>query len=145
MTIKIAVNKTIGIIFLIFICKNIVAQDFSYSFTDPFAPSIKFEKEVHNYGNIKKGANGQCEFTFKNAGKDPLIIEKVESECGCVAIKWPKKPIRKGKEGKITVLYYTERLGNIDKRLTVKSNTPGGISTLQLQGTIVAEEEKKTN
>ena len=36
--------------------------------------AIEFEKEVHDYGTIENGANGQCTFEFKNTGKAPLII-----------------------------------------------------------------------
>ena len=35
---------------------------------------IKFDKMVHDYGNITQGDNGECVFKFKNTGKEPLII-----------------------------------------------------------------------
>ena len=36
---------------------------------------FKFENETHDYGTIKQGADGNCEFKFKNTGKEPLIID----------------------------------------------------------------------
>ena len=35
---------------------------------------IEFEKEVHDYGTVENGGNGQCTFEFTNTGNAPLII-----------------------------------------------------------------------
>ena len=32
---------------------------------NPNAAEITFEKEIHDYGTIKQGADGGCEFKFK--------------------------------------------------------------------------------
>ena len=40
-------------------------------------PEIKFEKTVHDYGNIMRGDNGSCEFKFTNIGKTNLILTNV--------------------------------------------------------------------
>ena len=104
---------------------------------DPFAPVIKFESEIHDYGTISKGADGSCEFMFTNIGKDPLIIDTIQSACACMVTSWPKKPIRKGKSGIIKVNYYTKRHGIINKELIVKSNSGvGGTITLKLTGNV---------
>ena len=42
---------------------------------------IKFEKMVHDYGEIKQGDNGECVFKFKNVGKEPLIITMCQGSC----------------------------------------------------------------
>ena len=39
-------------------------------------PEITFVKLVHDYGQIEQGANGECEFEFKNTGKADLILTK---------------------------------------------------------------------
>ena len=43
---------------------------------------IEFDKEVHDYGTIENGANGQCTFDFKNTGNAPLIISNAKGSCG---------------------------------------------------------------
>ena len=50
---------------------------------NPNAAEITFENEVHDYGTIKQGADGSCEFKFKNTGKEPLIISNAKGSCGC--------------------------------------------------------------
>jgi len=44
---------------------------------NPNAPVIKFDKLVHDYGTMEQHADGTCEFTFTNTGKEPLILSNV--------------------------------------------------------------------
>ena len=46
---------------------------------NPNAPVIKFEKMVHDYGTMVKGADGKCEFKFTNEGKEPLVLTNVKA------------------------------------------------------------------
>ena len=46
---------------------------------NPNAPEIEFDKVVHDYGTIEQHADGNCEFTFTNTGKEPLILSNVRS------------------------------------------------------------------
>ena len=50
---------------------------------------IKFDKMVHDYGDIKQGDNGECVFKFKNTGKEPLIITMCQGSCGCTVPQCP--------------------------------------------------------
>lgn len=85
-------------------------------------PSIEFTKEVHDYGKIKNGANGECSFEFKNTGNAPLIISNAKGSCGCTVPQWPKEPIAPGKTAVIKVKYDTKRAGAINKSVTITSN-----------------------
>ena len=46
---------------------------------NPNVPVITFDKMVHDYGTLAYGADGNCEFTFTNTGKEPLILSKVKA------------------------------------------------------------------
>jgi hypothetical protein len=46
---------------------------------NPNAPVIKFDKMVHDYGTLEYQADGNCEFTFTNEGKEPLILTNVKA------------------------------------------------------------------
>ncbi len=46
---------------------------------NPNAPVITFDKMVHDYGTLAKGADGKCEFKFTNEGKEPLILTNVKA------------------------------------------------------------------
>ncbi|MDR0438563.1 MAG: DUF1573 domain-containing protein [Bacteroidales bacterium] len=100
-------------------------------------PRIMFEKQVHDYGQIQQGADGNCEFVFTNVGTEPLVLQNVNATCGCTVPSWPREPIMPGEKGTIRVRYDTHRLGNIGKAITVTSNSVGDNSnriTLRITG-----------
>ena len=85
-------------------------------------PQIEFEKLVHDYGDVPYNGNGECEFRFTNTGNEPLLVQKPKSSCGCTIPSWPKEPILPGESEVIKVTYRTNRVGNINKTVTVTSN-----------------------
>lgn len=99
-------------------------------------PVITFEKTVHDYGTIKKGADGSYDFEFKNTGKEPLILSKPRSNCGCTVPDWPQEPIMPGQSSKIKVTYNTNLVGPINKQVTVISNAANSPVVLQIRGTV---------
>ncbi len=99
-------------------------------------PEITFVKLVHDYGQIEQGANGECEFEFKNTGKADLILTNCRSSCGCTVPSWPKDPIAPGKKAVIKVKYNTNRIGQINKSITVESNAVNDRVVLKITGNI---------
>lgn len=104
---------------------------------NPNAPVITFDKTTHDYGTVTKGGDGTCEFKFKNTGVEPLILSNVTSSCGCTVPEWPREPILKGKSASIKVKYDTNRIGLINKTVTVMSNSKGSAVQLKITGTVV--------
>ena len=100
---------------------------------------IKLDKTVHDYGTIKQGDNGECEFKFVNNGKEPLVISNCQGSCGCTVPQCPKEPILPGKSGVIKVKYDTQRVGPIYKTVTINSNAKSGTQTVQIKGTVEAK------
>jgi hypothetical protein len=100
---------------------------------------IKMDKTTHDYGTIKQGANGECEFKFINNGKEPLVITNCVGSCGCTVPQCPNEPVLPGKAGVIKVKYDTQRVGGIYKTVTVNSNAKSGTVTLTIKGNIEAK------
>ncbi|MDR1346497.1 MAG: DUF1573 domain-containing protein [Bacteroidales bacterium] len=102
-------------------------------------PEITFENVVYDYGMINKGADGTCEFRFKNTGKEDLILSRVHPSCGCTALDdWPKEPIKKNKTGTIKVKYNNMHIvGPFQKTITVESNAVNNRVTLTIKGNVV--------
>ena len=96
---------------------SVLAQEVSQD-----GAKIKFDKEVHDYGTIKNGADGTCTFDFTNTGNQPLIISNAKGSCGCTVPSWPKEPVNPGQTATITVKYDTKRTGAINKSVTITSN-----------------------
>ena len=97
---------------------------------------ITFEKTIHDYGKLPYRGNGECEFVFKNTGKEPLVLTNVKSSCGCTVPTWPREPIAKKKEGVIKVKYDTKRQGNFTKTITVFSNASNSPVRLTIRGQV---------
>ena len=100
-------------------------------------PKIHFQKMEHNYGQIQKGGDGNCEFVFTNTGNEPLILSNVKASCGCTTPSWTKEPIMPGKTGTIKVRYNTNNVGAINKTITVSSNAINAARvTLKIKGKV---------
>ena len=103
--------------------------------------SIEFNKEVHDYGTVKNGADGSCIFEFKNTGDSPLIISNAKGSCGCTVPEWPKEPIAPGSKGVIKVNYDTMRTGEINKSVTITSNAVNAPDKVVfIKGNVLAPE-----
>ena len=116
-----------------------VAQDSGEKAKKVKEPEITFESLTHDYGNIQQGDNGTCEFRFKNTGKADLILTNCRASCGCTVPEWPKDPIAPGKKAVITVKYNTQRLGAINKTITVESNAINNRVVLNIKGNVAAK------
>ncbi|HRH37543.1 MAG TPA: DUF1573 domain-containing protein [Flavobacteriales bacterium] len=109
-------------------------------------PQLSIDKESHDYGTIPQGANGTCEFVVTNTGDQPLIITQCQGSCGCTVPKCDTTPIKPGDKSTITVKYDTNRVGPINKSVTITSNatnTPSKIITIR--GTIEAAATTPTS
>ena len=101
---------------------------------------IKFEKVVHDYGDVPFNGNGECEFRFTNTGNEPLLIQKPKSSCGCTIPSWPNEPILPGESDVIKVTYRTNRAGNINKTVTVTSNAlKNSTVVLRIKGRVLEQ------
>lgn len=102
------------------------------------APEIVFDKTEYDYGTIAYDSNGTFEFSFKNEGKDPLIVSNAQKSCGCTAVDWTKEPVKKGSKGVIKVTYNTKITGPFTKNVTVYSNAKKPMVVLTFKGTVSA-------
>lgn len=143
-------NRILGTLFGLFVITGnaLFAQEVVTPATPP-APvvpaskaQIKFDKELHDYGNIKNGANGDCVFTFTNTGTEPLMITNAKGSCGCTVPVWPKEPVAPGASATINVHYDTKRTGPFEKMVTVMSNASNQPSAvLKIKGNVAAPLE----
>jgi hypothetical protein len=86
-------------------------------------PRAVFKETKHDFGKVKQGDVVSCEFVFKNAGGAPLVIERVETTCGCTAALVSEKTIAPGREGKIKATFDTRGYsGRLARYLYLVSN-----------------------
>jgi hypothetical protein len=100
---------------------------------------ITVNKDTHDYGEIKQGADPYCAFTVKNTGNAPLIISNAVGSCGCTVPEWSKEPVMPGKTTVIKVKYDTNRVGPINKSVTLTTNADNEPTmVLKIKGNISA-------
>ena len=96
---------------------------------------------LHDYGEIMKDSDGTWSFTFKNLGKESIVINRVRSTCGCTVPDWPREPIEPGASGEITVKYNTSTTGTFLKSVFVYSTAANSPVKLQIKGKVRSSEE----
>jgi hypothetical protein len=85
---------------------------------------IVFAEESHDFGKIEEGTMLEYSFKFTNEGDKPLVIEKVQSSCGCTGVSTDgKKEYAQGVSGEIKVTTNTQgRSGIQHKQVLVNTN-----------------------
>jgi hypothetical protein len=114
----------------------------SQAATAPTAPAttlkpenLAFTSETHDFGTIPEGPAAEHEFRFKNTGKEPITIQKVQASCGCTTPSYSKDPVLPNKDGAIKASYNTNgRPGPFTKTITVVSNA--GTKVVTIKGTV---------
>lgn len=105
------------------------------------APGIKFDKVVHNFGQIGPVTTNECEFEFTNTGDAVLKIIQTDASCGCTVPKLAKKEYAPGESGTLKVSYKSGlRAGSTSKKLYVRTNDKANRKvTLTLKAKIVVK------
>jgi hypothetical protein len=104
---------------------------------------IKFATTEHDFGTIPHAGDGTFDFIFHSTGKEPVILSRVQTSCGCTTPSYSKEPVKSGQPGIVKVHYDTNRTGAFTKTVTVYSNAKDSVVTLTIKG--VVEAEKKQN
>ena len=99
------------------------------------ADDMAFKDATHDFGTVQEGPDATCEFTFKNNGKEPIIIQKAQPSCGCTVPSYSNEPVMPGATGTINVAFHTKGKANaFTKTITVVSNA--GTKVLTIKGSV---------
>ncbi len=72
---------------------------------DSFGGAPTFEVVEHDFGNLDSGEEVGARFGYNNSGDGLLLIERVATGCGCTVAEYSEKPIKKGEEGFVEVIF----------------------------------------
>ena len=110
------------------------------------ATSIRFNEEIHNFGNVDVNTDNPYSFIFTNTGKEPLLITNAKGSCGCTVPSWPKDPIMPGKTGKIDVVFRPSK-GQAgkpqEKTVTITANTEPVNTVVRIKAMVNPEAENQ--
>lgn len=76
-------------------------------------------------------------FQVKNTGNKPLILNEVQSSCGCVSVDFSTSPVAPGKTTDITAVYDAKLMGTFYRELAIYSNASSEPLYVGFQGRVV--------
>jgi hypothetical protein len=104
---------------------------------------IRFEEERYYFGKVSQGAVVEHIFKFKNIGTDTLLIDRVETTCGCTAAIASANRIAPGDTGQINVRFDTGgKVGAVNKPVFVFTNGARPVYQVDLYGEIELQGTK---
>ena len=95
---------------------------------------IKLLSKVINNGTTKQYEAVSTNFEITNVGNDPLIIEKVTTDCNCTAPDWSKEPIGPEQKAIVKLEFNGSSLGYYQKKAMVYCNVENSPILLILRG-----------
>jgi len=103
---------------------------------------MSFETLTLDYGIIPQKSEPLRVVKFTNTGTDPLVIKSAHGSCGCTVPVWPKDPIMPGESSVIEIRYETNRIGKINKSVTITTNEGPAKHVIQVVGEVLKAEEE---
>lgn len=107
---------------------------------DNDSPRLELERQTCDLGRLSRSKEKKvkCRFRFRNTGGSPLVIDEVETSCGCTSATFTRKPILPGGTGVVKVEFApsSQPVGPFRKSIVVYTNAPGGYSRLFIKGGI---------
>ena len=125
----------IALIILSVSITDLIAQD-----TPEGRKGVVFDEREFNFGELKESMKfATHRFRFRNLTDRVVLVNKVESSCGCTSPTWSQDSIQPGEFGFVDARYETtNRIGKFDKTLTVYTNSPvSPIQFLAIKGVVV--------
>lgn len=116
----------------------IVGQKTELTAQSASGAKIQFDSTTVEFGEKDSGEIASVQFKFKNAGTGVLIIDNINSSCGCTVPKLDKKEYQPGESGVLPVQFNTRGYnGRVVKTITVHSNdSENGMIQLNISGTV---------
>lgn len=108
-------------------------------------PKIKLDANEVNYGTIEQNSEPFRTLKFKNVGNEPLIIKSARGNCGCTVPTWPREAIMPGETNELKIKYSTDRIGPINKKVTLTTNEPENENThyISIVGNVLGSQDSQ--
>lgn len=105
---------------------------------------MTLEADVIDYGTIEQHGEPLRKLKFTNTGTEPLIIKNARGSCGCTVPTWTKEPVMPGESSVLEVRYATNRLGKINKKVTITTNEGGKPHVVRVVGEVLAPKKEES-
>lgn len=96
--------------------------------------TISFLKNKIDLGIFSWLEKMETEIVISNTGKVPLVLNDVNTFCGCMTVEYDKKPVRPGRSTSLKIFYKAERPERFDKTLSIYCNAENAPFQLHVSG-----------
>ena len=106
------------------------------------SPNITFVERSYDFGSIlEKNGKVSHVFIFHNIGSKPVVIDEIQSGCGCIGRVLSKTPVKPGGQGKVTIIFNPSyKSGFFDKEILVFSNKGQNYTRIWVKGNVISFE-----
>lgn len=86
--------------------------------------------------HASQGERKAARFVIRNVGTEPLVIQHINTGCGCTTATFPKAPVMPGDTAHIDAVYdgTGQAPGVFYKEITVTTNARSGLLRLGIKG-----------
>ena len=102
--------------------------------TEVINTKVAIDKTSISLGRFDWQKEQKVTFTLKNTGNKPLVVQDINTSCGCTSVSYSKEPVQPGRELNLEVTYKAEHPEHFNKTLTVYCNTESSPLILKIMG-----------
>lgn len=124
-------NPKVKELYLKIIQGEIIGQDKE---TEVIKTKVAMDKTSISLGHFDWQKEQKATFTLKNTGNKPLVIQDVNTSCGCTSVAYSKEPVQPSGELKLEVIYKAEHSEHFNKTITVYCNAESSPLVLKIMG-----------
>jgi hypothetical protein len=98
---------------------------------------LSFSITKYDFGNLQKNQNAKFYFKYTNLGRNPLLLEKINTTCGCTVANWSKEELRVNEKDSLLISYDTSKPGYFTKEIMVYSNSETSPDHIFIKGIVL--------
>ena len=102
--------------------------------TEVMKTKINIDKISISLGHFDWQKEQKATFTLKNTGNKPLVVQDVNTSCGCTSVSYSKEPVQPSGELKLEVTYKAKHPEHFNKTITVYCNMESSPLVLKIMG-----------
>ncbi len=104
-------------------------------------PKVELLEPIYDFGSVLEGKPVSHIFKVRNGGDADLVIDHVQTTCGCTVAEPSKKRLKPGEQAEIAATFDTHyQKGHRQRVITLFSNDPKApAATMTLQGDVKVE------
>ncbi|MDD3037191.1 DUF1573 domain-containing protein [Bacteroides sp.] len=95
---------------------------------------ITLDKSFISFGDFAWEQEQKVEFVLTNIGVNLLVIDNINTSCGCITVDYIREPVRPGYTLLLNVTYKAEYAEHFDKTITIYCNVKDSPFQLKVTG-----------